>query len=101
MPYLVKVGYHAKGNRLTSQGYFISRSGKKVITRWGGIYVKSNPEVRFFWKSYSVPEKIHRFSSEAKAKYFMQKKLAYFFKYQFDKLPSGFIIHSRKSFDNE
>lgn len=100
MPYLVKVGYHAKENRLTSQGYFISRTGKNVITRWGGIYIKSNPVVKFFWKSYRVPEKIHRFSSEAKAKYFMQKKLAYFAKYQFDKLPSGFVILPRKLYDD-
>lgn len=99
MPYLVKVGYHAQENRLTSQGYYISRSGKKVITRWGGIYIKSNPIVKFFWKSYSVPEKIHRFGSESQAKYFMQQKLRYFAKYQFDKLPPGFIIHSRKSYD--
>lgn len=99
MPYLVKVGYDTKKDRLTAQGYFISRSGKKVITRWGGIYVKSNPAVRFFWKNYSVLEKIHTFSSEAKAKYFLQQKLSYFSKYLFDKLPSGYVIYSRKSYD--
>lgn len=99
MPYLVKVGYYVQENRLTSQGYFIKRIGSKVLTRWGGIYVKSNPWIKFFWKNYSVPEKTHKFSSVEKAKDFQKKKIAYFLGRRFDKLPSGYTIHSRKSYD--
>ena len=99
MPYLVKVGYYEQEGRLTSQGYFIKRSGKKVITHWGGIYVKSNPSIKYFWKY--TQEKIHSFSSEEKAKDFLKKKISYFLKRDFDKLPNRYIIYSRKSFDNE
>lgn len=101
MPYLVKVGYYIQENRLTSQGYFITRVGKKVITRWGGVYVKSIPKIKIFWKWYRPLEKIHKFHSVEKAKNFQKKKIEYFLRRRFDKLPSGYVIYSRKSFDNE
>ena len=99
MPYLVKVGYYVQENRLTSQGYFIKRDGKKVITRWGAIYVRSNPSIKIFWKWYKVQEKIHKFSSIAEAKSFQKKKIEYFLRRRFDKLPSNYVIHPRKSYD--
>jgi len=99
MPYFIKVGYYVQENRLTSQGYFIKRIGTKVITRWGGIYIKSNPRIKFFWKNYNVLEKTHRFDSHEKAKEFMMKKIEYFLRRKFDKLPSGYVIYSRNAFD--
>ena len=101
MPYLVKVGYYVQENRLTSQGYFIKRTGTKVFTKWGGLYIKSNPTIKFFWKWYKVQEKTHRFNSQEKAKEFMKKKIEYFLKRKFDKLPSGYVIHPRKNYDAE
>lgn len=100
MPYLVKVGYYIQENRLTSQGYFIKRIGSNVFTCWGGIYVKSNPTVKFFWKNYSVQEKTHKLNSPASAKEFVQKKIAFFIKRRFDRLPSGYTIRSRIAYDS-
>lgn len=99
MPYLVKVGYYVQEDRLTSQGYFIKRMGTRVYTKWGGIYVKSNPTVKFFWKNYSVQNKTHKLSSTDAAKGFMKKKIEFFLKRRFDKLPSGYVIRSRNDYD--
>ena len=37
MPYLVKVGYDTKYDRLTTQGYYFSQSDMKVKTQWARI----------------------------------------------------------------
>lgn len=99
MPYLVKVGYDAKYNRLTAQGYYISQSGRKVKTKWAGIYVNSEPEISFYWRNHKPFEKTHTFPSVAKAKLFMLRKYKNLEKLKFDKLPNGFKIYSRKFYD--
>ncbi len=101
MPYLVKVGYYVQENRLTSQGYYIKRNGKKVTVRWGGIYVKSNPTIKIYWKWYKLQEKVFPFSSETKAREFQKNKITYFLKRKFDQLPKGYTIRSRKEFNCE
>lgn len=63
--------------------------------------LKSNPNIKFFWKWYKVQGKTYRFNSPAKAKEFMKKKIEYFIKRKFDKLPSGYVIYPRKAYDTE
>lgn len=96
MPYLVKVGYYVQENRLTSQGYYIRRVGSKVITQWSGIYVKSNPTIKLFWKNSRLQSKSYPCGTPKNAKEFMQEKIEYFLKRKFDKLPSGYKIYPRK-----
>ncbi len=70
MPYLIRIGFYSQKNNYTSQGYFIKLSGKKVITKWGAIYVLSNPNITFFWKWYKPREKTYLFGTEKKSQRF-------------------------------
>ncbi len=97
MPYFVKVGYEKKNvYKLTSQGYFIRRSDKHVITRWGAIDVKGMHKIIFSWKGTKLPmEKIHKFRGVDKAKEFNERKIKHLLKNGFNKLPSSAKIYKR------
>lgn len=67
MPYFVRVGLdNTKINRMTCKGYFISRSGKNVIVRYGPIDVVRR---KYYWVGpRTLMEKIFRCRSEESAK---------------------------------
>lgn len=97
MPYFVKVGYERKNlSKITSKGYFIKRTGKKVYTEWGAIDAVGLKRKKFNW--HTTPQIWeYKCRSEKEALQFKNDKIAYLHKRGYSKLPSSTRIYSRRS----
>ena len=51
MPYFVRVGrIEANKSRVGSRGWYVRRSGKTIVVRWGAVdVVPAGGQVRFYW----------------------------------------------------
>jgi hypothetical protein len=75
VPYFVRVGIdNTNSNRMTCKGYFISRSGKDVIVRYGPIDVMRR---KYYWVGPRTPmEKIYHCRTEELAKTLYRERRA-------------------------
>lgn len=75
MPYFVSVGgipMNASG--VGRRGYFVRRSGSKVIVKWGAIGMTRTRPTIFYWAGPNLPQmKTHHFSSIKRANHFATK----------------------------
>lgn len=96
MPYLVKVGYE-KHNvyKVSSKGYFITRSGNSVYTEWGAIDVVGLLRKKFCWHK-STQSQISKFRSVEKANKFKDQKIKQLLKEGYNKLPGTSRIYKYK-----
>jgi len=98
MPYFVKVGYEKKNvHSVTSKGYYIYRSGKKVVILYGAIEISGLRNKRFTWCKEMWPyEEVYSFRSIQKAEQFKKERIRIRIRHGYNKLPSSSIIYKRK-----
>ena len=97
MPYLIKIGYQEENlSKTTCKGYFIVRTGKTVIIRWGAINAFGLKKKKFFWKSSNLPYELKKkFYSEQRAKNYRSEKINQKIDEGYSKLSSGIKIYKQ------
>ena len=77
MPYLIKVGLQPDNDtKVTSKGYFISRSKSTVTVKFGNITVSNKRIKKFKWAGPNLPViKMLDLNDEEAAKRYLNEKL--------------------------
>lgn len=77
MPYLIKVGYQKRNqSKITSKGYFISRTKNVVNIRFGNIVVESKRIKKFRWAGPNLGQRVsYAFKTTVAAERFKKEKL--------------------------